>query len=108
MEDVLLTFTGFHDPYAVGLIGQEEQAGPILSLVAAKHFDRVILFATPNTKRNTSATEEALGALYPEMVIEVRDIPLRDPTDYVAILRGLRASIKEILDNLRKSHYFIP
>ena len=30
--DVLLTFTGFHDPYAIGLVGQEEQPGPILSL----------------------------------------------------------------------------
>lgn len=24
---VLLTFTGFHDPYGVGLVGDEEQAG---------------------------------------------------------------------------------
>ena len=105
--DVLLTFTGFHDPYAIGLIGQEEQAGPILSLVAAKHFDRVILFSTPKTERNTSATEGALHALYPAMGVEVRDIPLNDPTDYVAILRGLRVAIKEIFDNLPKSDYFI-
>jgi len=33
--DVLLTFTGFHDPYFKGLIDQEEQLGPILSLLAA-------------------------------------------------------------------------
>lgn len=28
---VLLTFTGFQDPYSIGLVGQEEQPGPILS-----------------------------------------------------------------------------
>jgi len=33
--DVLLTFTGFHDPYSKGLIGQDEQPGPILSLLEA-------------------------------------------------------------------------
>lgn len=43
--NILLTFTGFHDPYAVGLVGQEEQPGPILSLVGARVFDRVILFS---------------------------------------------------------------
>ena len=26
--DVLLTFTGFHDPYFKGLVDQEEQVGP--------------------------------------------------------------------------------
>ncbi len=31
----LLTFTGFHDPYSRGLIGEQEQLGPILSLVEA-------------------------------------------------------------------------
>ena len=41
--NVLLTFTGFHNPYAVGLVGQEEQPGPILSLVGAKLFNRIIL-----------------------------------------------------------------
>jgi hypothetical protein len=49
MEKVLLTFTGFQDPYALGLIGEEEQPGPILSLLASKSFDRIILFSTPRT-----------------------------------------------------------
>ena len=57
---VLLTFTGFHDPYAVGLVGQEEQPGPILSLVGAKSFERIMLFSTPGAERNTRDTREAL------------------------------------------------
>ena len=105
--DILLTFTGFHDPYAVGLIGQEEQAGPILSLVAARPFDRVFLFSTPKTERNTLATKEALQTLYPKMTTEVREIPLNDPTDYGAILKGLRDHIKEISENIPRSNYFI-
>src|SRR4030042_5347360 len=105
--DILLTFTGFHDPYALGLIGQEEQAGPILSLVAARPFDRVILFSTPRTGKNTSATQDALGTLYPKMVVEVRNITLGDPTDYITILRGLRTHIRDICDSKQKSNYFI-
>ena len=30
--NILLTFTGFHDPYALGLMGGEEVPGPVLSL----------------------------------------------------------------------------
>lgn len=56
--DILLTFTGFHDPYAVGLVGQEEQPGPILSLVSARSFDRIFLFSTPGVEKRTGATKE--------------------------------------------------
>jgi len=105
--DVLLTFTGFQDPYAIGLVGQEEQPGPILSLVGARSFDRIILFSTPNTERNTTATSDALRSLYPKVDIEVRDLPLHDPTDYVAILTGLRTHIREITDSTSVVNYFI-
>lgn len=105
--DILLTFTGFQDPYAIGLVGQEEQPGPILSLLGAKPFDRIILFSTPRTEKNTLATREVLQTLYPNMDVEVREFPLEDPTDYFAILKGLRAHIQEICDNIPKANYFV-
>jgi hypothetical protein len=105
--DVLLSFTGFQDPYAIGLVGQEEQPGPILSLVGARSFDRIILFSTPSTERNTTATSDALQSLYPKAGIEVRDLPLHDPTDYVAILTGLRTHIREFTDSTSIANYFI-
>jgi DNA-binding NtrC family response regulator len=105
--DVLLSFTGFQDPYAIGLVGQEEQAGPILSLVAARSFERIILFSTPRTEKNTRATSNALQSLYPQLSIEVRDLLLHDPTDYVAILTGLRTHIREISDSTSQVNYFI-
>lgn len=105
--NILLTFTGFHDPYAVGLVGEEEQPGPILSLVNARSFDQVILFSTPGAEKNTQATKDALQSLYPGLDVEVRDLPLADPTDYVVILRGLRAHVREICENTAQARYFI-
>jgi len=96
MENVLLTFTGFQDPYALGLIGEEEQPGPILSLLATKSFDRVVLFSTPRTEKNTSATLRSLRKLFPQLLVDVVNFPLEDPTDYLAILRGLRKQTQEI------------
>lgn len=104
---ILLTFTGFHDPYSPGLVGEEQQSGPILSLVAARPFDRVILFSTPNTEKNTSATAESLKTFHPAIIVEVRDLPLDDPTDYVAILRGLRQHLAEISESNSAATYYI-
>jgi DNA-binding NtrC family response regulator len=105
--NILLTFTGFHDPYSIGLVGQEEQPGPILSLVKVRSFDRVILFSTPIMGKNTLATKEALHSALPALDVQVRDLPLDDPTNYVAILKGLRAHLREICDNTPKANYFI-
>lgn len=105
--NVLLTFTGFHDPYSLGLIGQEEQTGPILSLLAARSFNQVILFSTPRTEKNTEATRDAIKTLYPKTIAETRYLPLDDPTDYIAILRNLRSHINEICENSHGSNYFI-
>jgi DNA-binding NtrC family response regulator len=105
--NILLTFTGFHDPYAVGLVGEDEQPGPILSLVGVRSFDRVILFSTPGAEKNTLATKEALQSLHPKLEVEVRDLPLADPTDYIAILRGLRAHLRDLDENVPQAQFFI-
>jgi len=47
MINILLTFTGFHDPYSLGLLGEKEQQGPVLSLIKERPFDQVYLFSTP-------------------------------------------------------------
>lgn len=105
--NILLTFTGFHDPYSIGLVGQEEQPGPILSLVKARSFERVILFSTPIMEKNTLATREALRSLLPALDVQVRNLPLNDPTNYVAILKRLRAHIRDICDSTPQANYFI-
>ena len=60
MARVLLTFTGFHDPYARGLVGEEDQPGPILTVARELSFERIVLISTPATTRNTAETENAL------------------------------------------------
>src|SRR3989339_753322 len=105
--NILLTFTGFHDPYAKGLIGEVEQPGPILSLLQVKSFNHVILFSTPNTEKNTLEREKVFKKLFPFLNVEVKKLLLSDPTDYVAILRGLRSHIRTISENFKKANYFI-
>jgi len=105
--DVLLTFTGFHDPFFKGLIRDIEQPGPILSLAKAKSFDKIILFSTPATEKITSDTRVALKSLSQTTDIEILDIPLDDPTDYAIILKGLRKHIRDIQECIFNANFFI-
>jgi DNA-binding NtrC family response regulator len=105
--DILLTFTGFNDPYSLGLVGEEEVPGPILSLIMARRFDRVILFSTPNTEKHTSATQSVLKKVCPSMLVETRDLPLSDPTDYHRILKGLRPHLRNVIESSLGASFFI-
>jgi sigma54-dependent transcription regulator len=104
--DVLLTFTGFHDPYAPGLLGDDEQPGPILSLVAARRFDRVILFSTPKTENNTEGTRQILQRDHPDLIVDEKYLHLADPTDYEAIFTGLRLHLRELPEAFPDHRYF--
>ena len=76
--DILLTFTGFHDPYSKGLVDQEEQSGPILSLLKVRTFKHVFLFDAPTTRANSGGTKDAISALYPECKVHVLGMKLSD------------------------------
>ena len=95
-----MTFTGFHDPYSIGLVGEEQQAGPIISLVKARAFDHVVLISTVNTQENTAATESTLRSLNPGLGVTIIDVALSDPTDYAEILRELRTKVRPALEAL--------
>ena len=105
--NILLTFTGFNDPYTLGLVGDEEVPGPILSLISVEHFDRIFLFSTPNTEKHTSATQAAIKKACSSVEVETYDLPLPDPTDYHRILRGLRSHLKNIVESSPGASFFI-
>ena len=101
---ILLTFTGFHDPYSKGLVGDDEQPGPVLSLLQVRSFDRVYLLSTPNTERNTAATAAVLKG---RVDFKVVALPLQDPTDYAAILKHLRSITGAVVEEFPGAEYFI-
>ncbi len=103
MPRILLTFTGFHDPYSRGLIGDEEQPGPILSLASARSFDEIVLISTPNTKAHTEAT----AAVVPAPVVRAIHLPLQDPTDYAAILSSLRGAVLPSVNEAKDAEIFV-
>jgi DNA-binding NtrC family response regulator len=105
--DVLLTFTGFHDPFFKGLVDHEEQHGPILSLLSSRSFDHVFLFDTPATQKLTEQTKDAISNLHRDCNVHIFKINLGDPTDYAAILNGLRPHISKIIEEFTQAQFFV-
>ncbi len=105
--DVLLTFTGFHDPYFKGLVDQEEQPGPILSLLSARSFDHIFLFDTPSTQRVTQETKDAIAKLHRHGEVHVLEVNLDDPTNYKDIFKGLRTHLQQIIEAFPSANFFI-
>ena len=107
MMDVLLTFTGFHDPYFKGLVDQEEQPGPILSLLTRRSFDHIFLFDTPSTQQVTRDTKDAIAKIHRRSQVQVLEINLGDPTNYQEIFRGLRTHLHRIIEDFPSGRFFV-
>src|SRR5688572_13371528 len=93
---VLLTFTGFHDPFSQGTIATEREAGPVLTTCFERRFDKVYLFATPNTEEISIQTKDELLKRNSDRIVEICGVPLKDPTNYIGILKQLRTYFKAI------------
>ncbi|MDD4018268.1 MAG: sigma-54 dependent transcriptional regulator [Kiritimatiellae bacterium] len=105
---ILLTFTGFHDPYCASVIDGAQQGGPILSMLEARSIDVIMLFNTPGATKHTEATLEALRKSYPNISLDVKELPnLADPTDHIQILRYLRNHTRNILSDYPEGEFFI-
>jgi len=93
---VLLSFTGFHDPFAPSAATGEMRAGPILTVTAERSFDRVYLFSTPKAAEISEKTAAAIAGRHPGVKVKILDVPLKDPTNYLGILRQLRSHFKKL------------
>jgi transcriptional regulator with PAS, ATPase and Fis domain len=107
MKKVLLTFTGFHDPFWKDVIEGVEQQGPILTALSNVHFDLVYLFATPGTVQNTTSTTQAIAEHRSAVEVRTALLDLADPTDYRSILRGIRKEFAEIRHETQGAAYYI-
>ena len=94
--EILLSFTGFHDPFAETALDGQEQAGPILTVVSERDFDKVCLFQTPKLLERTEATLAAIKERHPGIEVEVVEVPLKDPTNYLGILSQLRKHFRAL------------
>jgi len=104
---ILLTFTGFHDPFSRSGLDGDMRAGPVLTVVAEGRFDRVYLFTTPNMSEITKGTADAIIEKHTGIDVELVEILLKDPTNYSGILKLVRSAFKKIHEKYPDAGYSI-
>ncbi len=95
-DRVLLTFTGLHDPFVPTATEGVVEAGPVLTVVAERPFEAIYLFSTPKTSEISVETKKAIQEKHKGTKVEILDVPLKDPTNYLGILRQLRKHFRAI------------
>lgn len=104
---ILLTFTGYHDPFAKSELDGDMRAGPVLTVVAEGQFDRVYLFTTPNMEGIANGTLNAIVEKHPDIAVNQVEILLKDPTNYLGILKLVRSAFKKIHKKYPDADYSI-
>ncbi len=94
---LLLSFVGNRDPY----VENSEDFGPVLSLLQARSFDRVILFCSgSNYLERAKMVEEACRAFGCGASFRDVSLELASPIDYEEILVKLARTLEELRPEL--------
>jgi DNA-binding NtrC family response regulator len=92
----LFAFVDPKDPFAAGEIAEDEQPGPILSVMGARAFDALTLFYTATMAENAAATRSAVSQRYPGCRVTLHELLLSDPKDYSAVMGRLARRLREL------------
>ena len=100
-EGVLFAFPDFYDPYRRGVHKLVELPGPILSLLRARRFHRIILFLLPHLAPAPDLLEAEMRNLDPDMEIRTVDCSDCVTGELTESMRLLRIRLKDVLEQNR-------
>lgn len=78
---------GATDPYAPGLAGNDQWAGPVMALLGLRPFARVVLLSTPGLTERRDETARCVTRRY-GLPVETVDVPADDPAAGRAFLQA--------------------
>lgn len=103
----LFAFVDYKDPFTPTPVAGEEQPGPVLSILAAKPFDFLLLFFTPHTRTNAEVTCREVRKRFPKCVVMQHELPISDPKDYSSLMGQLAGKVGEIMRMARNTENYI-
>lgn len=103
----LLTFVGLRDPYYHEPHDDGPSKGPVLAVLDARRFDRVILFSRPHRQDYVERTRLALRELHPKLQIEIVTVDIHDSTYHPHILAALRRALATLREQSPEDDYTI-
>lgn len=104
---VLLTFTGSHDPFSKSASSEDAIAGPVLTATAELKCRNIYLFTTPKMATISEETAAEIKTLHPASKAHILEVPLKDPTNYIGILRQIRKHFASIRASHQDEDFYI-
>ena len=83
---ILLALPDPRDPYAPGLVGSDQWAGPLLSLMGLRPFSAVVLFGAPGSDGSLETVSRALADKFPDCPVEQVILPAASPAAALPLL----------------------
>src|SRR5262245_6231294 len=93
----LFAFVDPKDPFMPSGIAGEDQLGPILSVMAARAFDFLFLFYTPQLREEAERTTSEVQRMHPHCHTFSHELPVSDPKDYSSIMGRLARQVRDIM-----------
>jgi DNA-binding NtrC family response regulator len=93
----LFAFVDPKDPFMSSGIEGEGLPGPILSILAARPFESLVLFNTPHTRTNAAAASAEVRRRHPACNLTVHELQISDPKDYSALMGRLAREVRSAL-----------
>jgi transcriptional regulator with AAA-type ATPase domain len=90
----LLAFVDYQDPYVQSLVGDEEQPGPVLTLLDTGRYDTVALFHTPHTEKQARATQDEIRDRYPRIQTVMHGLGASNPKDFSRLIGVMAPYLK--------------
>lgn len=93
----LLTFASSLDPYYREPHDDGRQKGPVLSILAQRAFDCVVVLGRPHRHDEMERTCAAIRDLHPRVAVEVNRLEAADTTHHAELLAHLRPVLARVL-----------
>jgi DNA-binding NtrC family response regulator len=103
----LYAFVDSQDPFVASGVAGEDQTGPILSLMAARPFNSLFLFFTPQTQANAEETFRAVKQKHHTCTVIKREVPVSDPRDFSSLTEGLAYELRDVTQMTRNSENYV-
>jgi DNA-binding NtrC family response regulator len=106
-QDRLFAFVDLKDPFMQTAVLGEDRPGPILSILETRRFASVVMLYTGQTKANARGTEEWIKKRFPDCECLLRQLPVRDPKDYSALMSAATHAVRQVNDKLPPAANFV-
>jgi len=102
---LLLTVANNRDPYTQGLVENEPEKGPLLTLMTNQHFDVLVIVSTSYLNIYATELKNSVNKLYPNTSVAILDYPFKNLLDMISCENDIRELYHQVRDSYSRTSF---